>query len=299
MLSSQSITMKTFIKISIAIIVFGMTHICQKVNASDAKDKAWPTDIIAQIGELEIRLESRSFWTLYRVQFRGKKLGLDSWGSHYGHVAKFQGIGFVGSGHTENEDEKLISKKLFVDGKAVSNPKKNYKSRKSIKLIKKSQIRNLEIDSELEVFSDRFIEDVKIKALKPEKLDFMLLFMHPWNTSFSDYAVLDKGHEKTGKFTDSKAVKVNKAVRKVTLFNKELNSAIVTIITLIPQGEDWNNQYWDYPKRYRKHYFKIFKNRTIIPGKSYHFRAITVLFETNKEEWIQKAKQICNSIKIK
>jgi hypothetical protein len=262
------------------------------------KKPIWPDDITADIGYLQVRLESRSFWTLYRVYYKGEHLGLDVWGSHYGNVAKFHGIGFIGSGHTENENEKVISKKLLIDGKNILNPEKKYKCSKSIKLIKKSQIRNLEIDSELEIFSDRFIEDVRIKALKPEKLDFMLLFMHPWNISFSDYAILDKGQEATGKFTDSKAYKVNKAVRGVSLFNSKLNKAIITIINEIPQGVQWRNSYWDYPKRYRKHYLKTFNNKTIKPGKDYYFRAETILFETTFDQWKKKAQEIYNSKKL-
>jgi len=258
-------------------------------------NSTWPKEIIADIGNLQIRLESRSFWTLYRVDYKGVRLGLDIYGSHYGHVAKYPKIGFIGSGHTENEDEQVKSLKLYINGHAVTKPVANYKC-SSIKLVKKSKIRNLILDSEISVAEGKIIEDLKIKAEKPEKLDYMYLFMHPWATSFSDFAVLDKGHEMSGKFTDSKNFMVDKTVKKITLFNRKLNKGIITCITAVPNDIKWSNRYWDYPKRYRKHYFKAFIKTMVKPGKSYHFRAVTVPFEATAKTWLKTARKLAKNI---
>lgn len=255
----------------------------------------WPKEILADIGDLQIRLESRSFWTIYRVEYKSARLGLDIYGSHYGHVAKYPKTGFIGSGHTENEDEQIKSLKLYVNGRAVSKPSTDYKC-SSIKLVKQSKIRNLLLDSEISVANGKIIEDVKITAEKPERLDFMYLFMHPWATSFSDFAVLDKGHEMSGKFTDSKKFMVDKPVKCITLFNRKLNKGIITCITAVPDDIKWSNRYWDYPKRYRKHYFKAFINTTVKPGKTYHFRAVTIPFEATAETWLKTARELAKDI---
>ena len=67
--------------------------------------EGWPAEITADVGDLQVRFESRSFWTLYRIDYKGTRLCMDRWGSHYGSVVSFPGVGFIGSGHTENEDE--------------------------------------------------------------------------------------------------------------------------------------------------------------------------------------------------
>ena len=55
-------------------------------------DASWPKEIVADViapegAGLQIRFESRSFWTLYRIDYRGTRLCLDRFGSHYGSVA--------------------------------------------------------------------------------------------------------------------------------------------------------------------------------------------------------------------
>ena len=69
----------------------------------------WPRQFTAVVGDIEVRFEDRSFWTLYRIDYKGTRLCLDRWGSHYGSVASFPGVGFIGSGHSENEDEQVLS----------------------------------------------------------------------------------------------------------------------------------------------------------------------------------------------
>ena len=259
------------------------------IPAQDTPATKWPADIKAKVGDLGIRFESRSFWTLYRVDYKGVRLGIDIYGSHYGHVANFPKTGFIGSGHTENEDEQVDSIQLFIDGKAVTKPQSNYNC-DSIKIAKRSLIRNLQLDSEITIKDNKIIEDVKIQALKPEKLNYIYFFMHPWHTSFSDFAVLDAGKEMTGKFTDSKKFMVDKPVKNIALFNRKLNKGIVTCITDVPDDIKWRNRYWDVPKRYRKHYFKAFIGAKVKPGKVYHFRAVTTPFEANADNWIEAAK---------
>jgi len=122
----------------------------------------WPTEIVAQVGDLGIRFESRSFWTLYRLDYHGDRLCLDRFGSHYGSVASFPGVGFIGSGHTENEDEQVLKLKLFVDGKLVITPPAKLTCRR-IRLWKQSRLRDLALTTEVTVEDDRVVEDVRLR----------------------------------------------------------------------------------------------------------------------------------------
>ena len=100
-----------------------------------------------------------AFWSLYRIDFRGTRLGLDRWGSHYGSVANFPGVGFVGTGHTENEDEEIVDLELFVDGKPVQEPESSVAC-EEIQLVKESRIRDLVLNSEIRVCDNRIFEEV-------------------------------------------------------------------------------------------------------------------------------------------
>ena len=100
----------------------------------------WPKEIVADVCDMQIRFESRSFWTLYRIYYKDMILGLDRFGSHYGTVANFPNLGFVGSGHKENkETEHVLNLQLLVDGKPVEKPKSLYACQ-SIELVKKTKI---------------------------------------------------------------------------------------------------------------------------------------------------------------
>jgi len=92
------------------------------LTAGGGVDSGLPRSVTVECGDLAVRFESRSFRTLSRGDSRGRRLGTDRFGSHYGNVFHFPGTGFIGSGHTENENEEPLEMSLFLDGKAVANP---------------------------------------------------------------------------------------------------------------------------------------------------------------------------------
>ena len=112
--------------------------------------EGWPSEIVADVGDLQVRFESRSFWTLYRIDYRGTRLCLDRWGSHYGSVVSLPGVGFIGSGHTEHEDEQILDLKLSVDGSPVEKPASTVQCRQ-LTLQKQSRIRNFVLHTVIQV----------------------------------------------------------------------------------------------------------------------------------------------------
>lgn len=261
------------------------------LRADETSFKDWPKEILIDAGDLQVRLESRSFWTLYRVEHKGVRIGIDLYGSHYGTVVNYPKNKFIGSGHVENEKEQIISLKLLVDGREEKNPLPKY-SCSSFELIKQYKIRQLTFDSSISVKNGKIIESVAVSAEKAETVSFIYFFMHPWETAFSDFAALDKENEMTGKFTDSKKYMINRPARITALFSEKLNKGLVTIINQVPENVKWLNRYWDVPKRYRKHYLMAFMNTTISPGTQYSFQSTTIPFDATPENWLQKASEI-------
>lgn len=245
-------------------------------------DAAWPRSISAQLGDFGIRLESRSFWTLYRIDYRGVQLGVDHYGSHYGHVFNFKGVGFIGSGHVENENEQLLEITLELDGRKLDAPPAKLEGRELV-LTRRSRVRTLEVASVLKIGNGRIDEAVTVTALEPTALHYAYLCMYPWLTSFSDYKVLDAGSTIAGSFSDSKKFMIDAPVNKVELYNRTLKKGIVTEVVEADNAAPRAERYWDVPGRYRKHYGMVARNRTLRPGEKIRYRTVTTAFDRDSK----------------
>ena len=259
--------------------------------------QGWPQQFTAVVGDIEVRFEDRSFWTLYRIDYKGTRLCLDRWGSHYGSVANFSGVGFIGSGHTENEDEQLLDLKLFVDGEPADKTKPAIHCEK-IRLVKKSKIRDLVLNTEISVRDGRIIEDVRLKADKPTPVKLIYHFMHPWTPTATEYfAELLDGTLVEGVFTGDGANKIDKATRWSAIFDGPSGKGAVTRVIEAPEDDDWRTRYWDVPDRYRKHYLVTFQNKTVPADREFHYQVVTVPFEATPEQWKAEAARSAETCK--
>jgi hypothetical protein len=257
--------------------------------------EGWPREIVARVDDLEVRFESRSFWSLYRIDYRGTRLGLDRWGSHYGSVANFPGVGFVGTGHTENEDEQIVDLELFVDGELVEEPEASLTC-EEIRLVKESRIRDLVLNSEIRVCDDRIFEEVLLKAEKATPLNLFYHFMHPWTDTATEYMAetLD-GPRIDGFFDGDRQQKIDQATRWSAIYDGPSGKGVVTYVLDAPQDDDWRTRYWDVPDRYRKHYLATFIGRTIPEDREFRYRVVTVPFESEADGWKAEAVRVAKS----
>ncbi len=255
--------------------------------------EGWPRETTARVGDVEVRFESRSFWTLYRIDYRGTRLCLDRWGSHYGSVASFPGTGFIGSGHTENgETEEIVDVKLFVDGKPVEKPESTQHCRE-IRLEKRSRIRGLVLKTAIDVEGGRIVEDVRLRADKPTPVNLIYHFMHPWTHTATAYcaALLDSTRVE-GVFDGDRSQKVDRATRWSAVYDGPSGKGAVTCVLAAPADDDWRTRYWDVPNVYRKHYLATFLSRTVPADREFHYRVVTVPFEASEERWKEEAARV-------
>lgn len=252
----------------------------------------WPAEIVADVGPLQVRFESRSFWTLYRVDYEGVRLCIDQWGAHYGSVVSFPGVGFIGSGHTENEDEEVLDLKLLVDGQAVERPQATVACR-SIQLQKKSRIRTLILQTEVLVGDGRIVEDVRLLADRATPVALVYHFMHPWTPTATEYlAELPDGRRLEGAFDGDRTQKIDQPVRWSAIFDGPSAKGAVTCVLAAPSGDAWRTRYWDVPQRYRKHYLATFLGKTIPAGETFHYRAATLPFAADPARWKAEAARL-------
>ena len=256
----------------------------------------WPREITARVGDLEVRFESRSFWTLYRIDYQGTRLCHDRWGSHYGSVASFPGVGFIGSGHTENgETEEIVDLKLFVDGQPVARPESTQRCRR-IRLRKRSRIRDLVLNTQIDVEGDRIVEEVRLEAERPTPVNLIYHFMHPWTHTATQYcAELLDGKRVEGLFKGDRSQKIDQATRWSAVYDRPSGKGAVTCVLAAPPDDDWRTRYWDVPNVYRKHYLATFLGKTVPPGREFHYRVVTVPFEAPAERWTEEAARVAGS----
>ena len=76
--------------------------------------------ITLQSGDLTVLMRQATQWTPGRIDFRGNAMTTER--SAYGTVFMYPEIGFIGTGHFENEPEELQSLAFFRDGKEIEAP---------------------------------------------------------------------------------------------------------------------------------------------------------------------------------
>lgn len=257
-----------------------------------ASGDAWPKEILVNSGKLQVRFESRSFWTLYRVVFDNHPIGIDHFGSHYGSVAMFKGVGFIGSGHRENEDEKVDKLKLWVDGKEITSPVAEYTC-ESFRLKKWSSIKTLDLVTDIVVKNDQIHESVTVSAREDTPVSLIYHFMHPWATSMTNYmAETSDGKSIEDSFVNDNQFRINKKVKWSAVYDSQNQAGAVIINQKTPDDAKSFTKYWDHSERYKKHYLQSFSNQTVKAGIDYTFSIDVIPFTASIDTWKKKVLHI-------
>ena len=258
----------------------------------------WPKDILVNSGNLQVRFESRSFWSLYRIEYKGKRIGTDFFGRHYGSVGLFKGIGFIGSGHVENDKEQVKTISIKVNGEKIDIPHTVYEKCNSFELSKISMVRSIQLTTTINITSDKIVETVIVEAFKPEKLNLFYHFMYPWAVTTTDYmAELSDGKIIQNKFNGDKGFKIKKTVKWSAIFDDTMNTGAIIFISELPKGIRSFLKYWDRPYAYKKHYLQTMNGMKLKPGKKYRYQAIVVPFASTPDKWSEKVSEIVKEIK--
>jgi len=289
------ITCRVCWDVSIAVVLLagqpadGRAQAPPQTAAAPGPGAGWPAQIVAEVGDLGVRFESRSFWTLYRIDYRSTRLCLDRWGSHYGSVLNFAGVGFIGSGHTENEKEQVLELRLLVDGQPVAVPPEELHCRE-VRLQKRSRIRAFQLESDIRVCDNRIWEDVRIRADEPTAMKLIYHFMHPWTFTATEYCgeLLD-GTRVEGTFNGDRGQKIDRPTRWSAIYDKPSGKGAVEYVLLAPEDPPWRTRYWDISDRYRKHYFVTFLSETFPAGKELRYRMVTMPFAAPADPWKEAA----------
>lgn len=266
-----------------------------KIQVVDGKiDEGWPASISVDCGDIDTRIESRSFWTIYRIDYKGINICKDVFGSHYGTVTAYPGIkGFFGSGHTENADENVLKKRILLDGVEVEKP--GIKLQGKTMVLEKSAILNkiVRVDSRTTVTGKWIDEEVTLRAGEDTRMSLVYNFMHPWLVTMTEYmAELTDGTMVSEQFAGDGKSKLLKPVSWSAVYCRDTKLGAVTVVLNVPENRSWYTQYWDQPTSYKKHYMVSFRNETMPGEQDFYYKVRVIPFEAQPDAWESAARRI-------
>jgi hypothetical protein len=188
-----------FTVITLALLGFSSGAMAQKKPFKPNLGPNLPR-ITVHAGDVSLLLRQTSQWTPGRIDYR--KIPMTTERSFYGTVFMFPEIGFIGTGHLENEPENLQSLHFFVDGKEIKTPGETIEADQSFKFHRTSKIRDFDLETTIEIHDNKLYETATIHAHKDVPLKLVYHFMHAWKPEISEFCTHVGGQTVSGKLND-------------------------------------------------------------------------------------------------
>lgn len=248
-----------------------------------------PPKITVHAGDISLMLRRDSQWNLGRIDYRKKPMTTDQ--SAGGTVFSFPEVGFIGSGHLENEAENLQALSFIVDGKAIEKPGETIQSNKSFRFHRTSKIRDIDLETIIEIHDNKLYETVTIHAHKDIPLKLVHPFMRAWKPEISEFYAHSKGKKIAGELNNreknSRKFFINNPARWVAVFDPTNNQFAISKMLASPSldAAAHSSKIWNVPDTYRKYYLTSFENKTVPAGFSGTWKMVTVFGRSVPNNW--------------
>lgn len=258
--------------------------------------------ITVNCGEVTLVLRQQSQWTPARFDWRGHAMTTEH--SAYGTVFSFPGVGFIGTGHLENEPEPLKSLRFEMDGQEFAEPPAELQGN-HFRFERQSAVRGFDLTCVTEVKNQAILETTTIHAREEQPLALVYHFMHAWKPTVSAYAAgTDSAPDDMmmDALTDAPEVKgkfyIARQMDWMAVYESESGQYAVSRLLNAPKEGGNIFWIWNQPGRYRKFYLKCFEKQTVPQGFTGTWKMVTAFGEAGKEEWIAKAKAKAAELKV-
>lgn len=271
-------------------------------TAADFKPNLGPDHetITVTCGDVRILLRQASQWTPGRFDYKGHAMTTER--SAYGTVFSFPDVGFIGTGHLENEPEKLQSLLFFADGKEIKNPEATIKCGQ-FRLERDSRIRGFHLHNTIEIRDNRIYETARVQTDTDIPLKLVYHFMHAWAPTCSQYlAGVDgaPGEEVSGNLKDTEEVTrkfyVQKPVDWFAIYEPESEQYAVSRLLSFPEVAKPFSRLWNVPGTYRKYYLQSFSDASVPAGFDGTWKMVTTFGSSPLEDWKSEAKSVSQSL---
>lgn len=258
--------------------------------------------ITVSCGEVTMLLRQASQWTPGRLDFRSKAMTTES--SAYGTVFSFPDVGFIGTGHLENEPEELLSLGFYLDGQKVETPTAEMKG-KTFRLERKSRVRRLfDLTCVVEIKDDRLYETTTVHADSAVPLKLVYHFMHAWKPTVSAYAAgvdAEPGKIIAGPLHDgddtARKFFIRQRVDWMAVHEPVSGQFGVSRLLAAPGPGKHVAMLWNVPGSYRKFYLMCFDKDTVPAGFTGTWRMVTAFGAGSAESWEGSARALAAELR--
>jgi hypothetical protein len=271
-------------------------------QAEPASSEAWPNSLTAQVGDLLVRIDGPKLWTLSRIEYKNTIMGVED--SAYGSVVTYPGAKHLGTAHFldvpgkpgEVEKEHVTSLRFFLDGKPIAKTSDlMVVAGGNFRVERISKIRNLNVDSFLEVKDGAIVQSARYRTAEPIELQQSYPLMYAWCPSMTEFIFCgDDGKEKEGKFntaTTKPSEGLEKSARWLAVYDALNQKGAVAYLVEKPEKADAWFQYTDAPGIYRKLRIMSFVNATVPAGFDGTYCVVCGFFSALPDGWKPLARK--------
>jgi hypothetical protein len=260
---------------------------CTAVLAASPKAKPFHIDC----GGTSVRIMPAKSWTPDIIRQNGKIIAQHNGFS--GLVADIKGKNsWIGSGHSEGGREKVLSFKLYIDGKQTPVPVNGKTIRCArAETVKESRLDNLSLVSKVIITPRKITEIHDLKALSNMKVHKLYGFLHCWTNQSTDWISENRdGKIIKGKFTNFGGFRLLGDARWAAEFIPKAKTLIFTEFpATLPKGEGRKHCIWDI-RNYHKQYYQAMADKHLQKGDSFRYEMTTRLLPATKNNWSEVAK---------
>ena len=253
---------------------------------------ARPGDMVLEAGPYKVVFEEKNFYCSAQYFYDGVEMGNRN--GYYGTIFASSQNKFVGSGHNEGGNEKILSTKLLVDGVETKVEPKEFKGSK-LEFSKVSMLNNLKVFAKITITPEDIIIDKSFEAVDEQKFFSIYIFQFCWSEKTDKWMILrpngtyDDGvfNSNEGWFLRSK----ENELRSCTLYNSNAQKGILGFFSKYFHQQG-NYYLWD-RKVYHKFYFPAAHPKLLTKGyKSPEYQLVLKGFSAAPDKWQDTVKQL-------
>ena len=240
--------------------------------------------------------EKPELWSIVQVFYQGKELGTRT--GYYSNVLAPQNGKYIGAGHTEGGQEKLLDCTLQVDGKTCAVGAHNYRG-KQLVVRKTAMLDNIKMTAKYTLSDEGLKIDKQFEALAEQQVFSLYLYQFCWNTNSTDYLFGRKnGTVGTGKFLNDGQMRVS-GEANAYYFAQYFPEFKLGVMNYMPEFGvvTGKNLLWDRPQ-YHKYYFWI-ELPTLLPA-NYQSPEVSMLVRAfaadSKENWEKETLNLAKTL---
>ena len=253
---------------------------------------ALPGDMVLEAGPYKVVFEEKNAWCSAQYFYDGVEIGNRN--GYYGTIFASSLNKFVGSGHNEGGNEKVLSTKLIVDGVETKTEPKEFKGKK-LEFSKVSMLNNLKVFAKITITPENIIIDKSFEAVEAQKFFSIYIFQFCWSEKTDKWMISrPNGTYAEGVFKSNEGwfLRSNESeLRSCTIYNSNAQKGIFGFFSkYFPQQGRY--YLWD-RKVYHKFYFPASHPKMLAKGyKSPDYQFILKGFSAAPDKWQDTVRQL-------